>query len=128
MNNAPTLSPADRLDAIIMALIVAIAARAGVRLPNWLLAQIEDHLKGIGESFALLAAQVREGKYAPLPATTKVPAKRRTACGNARARTGKRQPGRQAAPTPKLPARSARRPKPRLHSARAPKVGMRKTA
>jgi hypothetical protein len=84
VNNAPTLSPADRLGAIIMALIVAIAARAGVRLPNWLLKEIEEHLKGIGESFALLAAQVREGKYAPLPATSQAPATSRRAGRNAR--------------------------------------------
>jgi hypothetical protein len=84
MNNAPTLSAADRLGAIILALIVAIAARAGVRLPNWLLREIEDQLKGIGESFALLAAQVAEGKFAPLPATSRAPGKPRRASRNAR--------------------------------------------
>jgi hypothetical protein len=114
MNNAPTLSPADRLGAIILALIVAIAARAGVRLPNWLLKEIEDQLKGIGESFALLAAQVREGKYAPPPATRQDAAKSRRARGNARA-TGpgrpnsRKRPRRTAAQTPGI----RRRPAPR---------------
>jgi hypothetical protein len=118
-NDASALSPADRLGAIIMALIVAIAARAGVRLPNWLLKEIEEHLKGISESFALLAAQVREGKYAPLPATRQAAAKSRRACGNARSRSPERpnsrkRPRRTAAQAPEIRRSQAPTRLPRL--------------
>jgi hypothetical protein len=123
MNDTPTLSPADRLGAIILALIVAVAARAGVRLPNWLLKEIEEQLKGIGESFALLAAQVREGKFGPVPATRQAPAKSRRAGGNARARTparhnSRKRPRRTAAQATEMRRWLAPRPLPGLRSSR----------
>jgi hypothetical protein len=123
MNNASTQSPADRLGAIILALIVAIAARAGVRLPNWLLKEIEDQLKGIGESFAVLAAQVREGKFAPPTATSHAPAKSRRTGRNARSgspvrRNPRKRPRRTAAQLCETRRGPAPRPLPGLRQSR----------
>ena len=65
MNNAPTLSPADRLSVIVLMLIQAIVARAGIKLPASVLAMIEAQVRGIGEEFARLAASIEKGKPVP---------------------------------------------------------------
>ncbi len=65
MNNAPTLSPADRLSEILLMLIQALLARAGIKLPAPVMAMIEAQFRGIGEDFARLAASVEKRKPAP---------------------------------------------------------------
>ncbi len=64
MNNTSNLSPAERLGILIEFLIQAILARAGLRLPRWMIEMITGQLRGIGEAFAVLAAKVAEGKLA----------------------------------------------------------------
>ncbi len=64
MNNTPNLSPAERLGILIEFLIQAILARAGLRLPRWMIEMITGQLRGIGEAFAVLAAKVAESKLA----------------------------------------------------------------
>ncbi len=105
MTNAPPLPPAERLAIILMALIQALAARAGWRLPPSLIALIEDHLRGIGQDFALLAASVEARPALSLTAQSR-PAPIRAAPGTHRSSPRRAPPHRapQAAPaTPLLP-------------------------
>jgi hypothetical protein len=65
VNNAPTLSPADRLSEILLMLIQALFAQAGIKLPAPVMAMIEAQLRGVGENFARLAASVEKRQPAP---------------------------------------------------------------
>ncbi len=112
MSNAPPFPPAERFGAAMMALIHAIAARYGWCIPKWLIARIENDIRGFVDALSQLAALAREGKLtplAPLPATEE--AKVRRTGGNARTRTPGQRRNRQrprptaAIQTPQIPPR-----------------------
>ena len=65
MNDTPTLSPADRLSIILVMLVQALFAHAGIKLPASVLAMIEAQFRGIGEEFARLAASIEKGQPVP---------------------------------------------------------------
>ncbi len=109
----------------MLALVQAIAARAGWWLPKWLIARVEGEIRGFVEAISLLVALSREGKLAPLPTAQQAPANPRRARGPARTRTpGRRQsrprPRRQAALPPKIPARPVAAPAPQAWRHRVP--------
>ncbi len=67
MHTAPPFPPAERLGIALMGLIHALAARAGWWIPKWVIALMEDQVRGLVEALSLLAAEVAAGRMAPLP-------------------------------------------------------------
>jgi hypothetical protein len=99
VNNTPTLPPvADRFSQLLLLLIQALIAQAGIKLPAAMVAMIEARILGIGKDFARLAASVEKGQ---------VPSRR------------ERRTSGQAAPRPQK-ARKALAPRGQRATARAP--------
>ncbi len=96
MNNASPLSPADRLVAILLALLQAVAARAGWLLPESLIAKIEGEIRGMGDALSQLLASIAEGKFAAeAAATTEIPAPTTQAGVRTRISHAPRKPGKR---------------------------------
>jgi hypothetical protein len=120
VNNAPQNSPvADRFNqflVLLLQLIVAQAAQAGVKLPAALVAMMEAQLRSIGQDFARLAASVEKGQ---LPSRRE----RRT-----RGKAARRHQKAQKFPLPRREGgRPARKPDPESPLNQAIQTGFRAT-
>jgi hypothetical protein len=79
MNNVPLFPPAERFGLAMIALVRAIAARAGWFVPRWLVAKVEDDIWGFVEALSLLVAVVAEqqrNQSAEAPVAPRGPSRR----------------------------------------------------
>jgi hypothetical protein len=115
VNNTPTLPPvADRFSQLLLLLIQALIAQAGIKLPAAMVAMIEARILGIGRDFARLAASVEKGESLPSRRerrTSGQAAPRPQKARKALAPRGQRATAR--APGPAAPLLQIRRPGPR---------------
>jgi len=81
VNSAPNFPPAERLGVALIGLIRAIAARAGWLMPRWVVAMMEDNVRGFVEALSLLAAEINTKGFneaQPAPRCKSAPRKHRS--------------------------------------------------